>query len=105
MTANNQISTDPALLSTEIKKEAPVARASSTETCANDYGLMIALAIVMVSIMVPVGILAQKIKILKAQLEIPTSEMAKFDSAPSKKQLNIKPEESVEAHLKKDEVN
>ena len=55
----------------------------------------------MVSLMVPVGILAQKIKNLKN--DVPTSEMSNFESTQSKKQLNIKPEESVEAHLKKEE--
>lgn len=68
--------------------------------CLNNSGLMIALAIVMVSLMVPVGILAQKIKNLKSGEA--TSEMTNFESTQSKKQLNIKEMESVEASLKKE---
>lgn len=54
----------------------------------------------MVTLLVPIGILAQKIKNLKSTQQ--HMEMTNFDSTMSKKNLNIKPEESVEAHLQKE---
>lgn len=78
MVSNNQIATEPALTSEAKKGELPAAALATPETCPNNYGVIIALAIVMVSLMVPIGILAQKIKNLKNAA--PTSEMANFDS-------------------------
>ena len=105
MSSNSQISTEPVLSAKEPedKEQAPVATEATPETCLNNSGLMIALAVIMVSLLVPVGILAQKIKNLKN--DVPTSEMAKFESTQSAKKLNIKPEDSVEANLKVNEEN
>jgi len=52
--------------------------------------------------LIPVGVLAQKIKNLNSGDA--TNEMQNFDSTMSKNQLNLqKPEESVEQSLKKEE--
>lgn len=58
------------------------------------------MAVVFVSLLVPLGYLVQQIKNLKSDSE---TELKNFDSAASKNALKAKPQESVEAHLKKDE--
>lgn len=57
---------------------------------------MIALAIVMASLMVPVGILAQKIKNLK-------EDESEQEMTSPQKGLDVRPAESVEEMIKKQE--
>ena len=85
------------MLTVEEKEEAPVAVEAIPETCLNNSGPIMALAVVIVTLLVPVVILIQKIKGLKKN--VPTSEMSKLESSNSKKQLNIRPDDSVEMNL------
>lgn len=88
-------------VTSQLKKNAAVANNANTGTCQDNTAVMIALCLISVSLLVPIGVLVSKIKALNS--EASATELTKFDSTQSKQALKLHEyKESAEAELKKE---
>lgn len=95
-----QTSSDTPVTS-QLKKDSAVVSNANTGTCQDNTAVMIALCLISVTLLVPIGVLVSKIKSMNS--EESSTEMSKFDSTQSKQALKLHEyKESAEAELKKE---
>lgn len=85
---------------TQLKKETAVVN-NAAPTCQDNTPIMVALVIVSITLLIPAGVLASKIKNLNAEKPAAVIE---FESTQSKAALKLAMAESAEESLKKAEV-